>query len=272
MRMTSLLLVEERLLEAQYFARRLRGQRNTAYVHYELNAFVAAARSVTFLLQKEMSAVTGFRAWWSQRRALLKNDAAATFFLELRNFSQKEGRISLVGSRRETGARWTYRFAGGLTRVPAALLNRDVADCCLEHAAKLAHVVLDFADAFPYQACPRNTLTVAGTAALGLSIRDIEQLAGFPPGWLEAAPDQSTDAWLSLLSRYVDGVDFHAIRRIAAWKPRKAQATMDSFSERILTSMVSHLEADGKRPSSGQLMAGVAADVIAALGIDDSSS
>jgi hypothetical protein len=52
---------------------------------------------VTFLLQKEMAKVPGFAGWWDGQRCLLAGDAAAAFFLKLRNFSQKEGRISLVG-------------------------------------------------------------------------------------------------------------------------------------------------------------------------------
>ena len=59
LRLTSLLLVEERLLEADYFARRLGRQADHSRFGYELNAFLAAARSVTFLMQKEMTKVRG---------------------------------------------------------------------------------------------------------------------------------------------------------------------------------------------------------------------
>ena len=141
-RLTSLLLVEERLLEAEYFAQRLRGLHGERF-GYELNAFLAAARSVTFLLQKEMAHVPNFATWWAGQRQRLA-DPAARFFLELRNFSQKQGRISLVGTPSGSGRRhWSYRFAGNEDPVPAALLNRDAAECCREHVAKLAKVVLN---------------------------------------------------------------------------------------------------------------------------------
>jgi len=162
-RLTSLLLVEERLLEAKYFARRLAKQNGRDRFGYELNAFLAAARSVTFLLQKEMTRVPGFADWWDGQRQLLSNDPSATFFLKLRNFSQKEGRVSLVGGSLGQG-RWTYRFAGNSDRVPESLLNRDVADCCHEHVGKLARVILACSEAFPYQSCPRMALTPAGCA------------------------------------------------------------------------------------------------------------
>lgn len=101
-RLTSLLLVEERLLEADYFARRLCRQADSDRFGYELNAFLSAARSVTFLLQKEMAKVPGFASWWAEQQDRLRSDRAARFFVDLRNFSQKAGRISLVGSRVNT--------------------------------------------------------------------------------------------------------------------------------------------------------------------------
>lgn len=140
-RLTSLLRVEERLMEAEYFARRMFDSPNSTILGYELNAFLSAARSVTFLLQKELTAVDGFSAWWTADRAKLGADAAARFFLELRNFSQKEGPVSLVGMS-DQSRKWRFTFAGTAEPVPANLLNRDVADCCLEHLAKLAQAIL----------------------------------------------------------------------------------------------------------------------------------
>src|SRR5438270_600179 len=96
-RLTSLLLVEERLLEADHFAKRLAPQRYCRRFGYELNAFLSAARRVTFLLQKEFAQVQGFESWWKGLRAEMRADPASRFFLELRNFSQKEGRVSVAG-------------------------------------------------------------------------------------------------------------------------------------------------------------------------------
>ena len=47
LRLTSLLLVEERLLEASYFVSRLGSRKlDTEHFKYELNAFLTASRSV----------------------------------------------------------------------------------------------------------------------------------------------------------------------------------------------------------------------------------
>ena len=111
-RLNSLLLVEERLLEAEYFVGRLRWLCADNF-RYEFNAFLSAARSVTFLLQKEMKKVIGFEQWWEDRRKEMNEDSAMKFFRDLRNFSQKAGAISMVGTMsRDCRGRsfWSYRF------------------------------------------------------------------------------------------------------------------------------------------------------------------
>ena len=67
----SLLLVEERLLEAEYFAPRLRWLCGDHF-KYELNAFLSAARNATVLLQKEMREVFGFNDWWDNCQKKMK--------------------------------------------------------------------------------------------------------------------------------------------------------------------------------------------------------
>jgi hypothetical protein len=79
-RLRSLLLVEERLLEAEHFLKRLRLQSELSRFGFELNAFLSACRSVTYLLQKEMSGTSGFEGWWAQQQEQLKSDSAARFF------------------------------------------------------------------------------------------------------------------------------------------------------------------------------------------------
>lgn len=214
--LTSLLLVEERLLEADYFVRLMRRQGPGNQFGYCLNAFVSAARSVSFLMQKEMARVPGFDVWWSEQQQVLGSDPAARFFLKMRNFSQKEGRISLVGSGSgRSGGRWTYRFAGTSEKVPAQLLKRDVADCCVEHVGKLARVVLACAERFPYHSCPRRAMTPEGIRALGLQIEELDAELGFRPEWIQTGSDFLLADHLRLLSRSVDGLDFVILTRLS---------------------------------------------------------
>lgn len=262
-RLTSLLRVEERLLEANYFAGRLARLRGENY-GYELNAFLSAARSVTFLIQKELSKVPGFMAWWETQRRVLGDDAAASFFLELRNFSQKQGRVSVIGSAGRHGgrSRWTYYFAGTVDPVPTELLNRDVADCCREHVAKLAALVLRCIDTFPHNCCPTLALTPEGVDVLGLALDDVDEALGLPRGYTAVRPF-SRDERICMLQRQVDGLDFAVLRRLAAWEPRHGPKNVSPsgvLGDRLRERLVARLE--GRR--SADLSANPLMDVLAA--------
>ena len=229
-RFYSLLWVEEKILEADYFARRLRSLHSEEF-RYELSAFLSAARSITFWLQREMKSVPGFKNWWANRQQEMKADAAMTFFLELRNFSQKEGPVSMAG----TGTLdcqghlvWSYRFAGTEHRVPQQLIHRDIVTCCREHLSKLAALVLTFADAFPCYCCPRRAVTPEGLETYGFEITDVAVMLGFPPEWFNVAGIPQKEVFRMLQEQF-DGVDFEQIRSIADYKPDDPE-TMDTPS------------------------------------------
>jgi hypothetical protein len=245
MRLTSLLLVEGRLLEAEYFLKRMARERGEAF-GYNLNAFLSAARSVTFLLQKEYSKVDGFAEWWALEQATLADDPAARFFLELRNYSQKEGRVSLVGTspRQRRGKRrpWSYRFAGTSKAAPAVLLNRDVVDCGREHLAKLAQIALRFNDRFPFHSCPSRALTPEGVKALEIDLDDLDAALGYPRGWTNVCAGEDKSERIRCVATLVDPVDFETIRRLARLKPRLKTSFDDDLGERLTQSMVLALE------------------------------
>lgn len=233
-RLTSLLLVEERLFEADYFIRRLR--RSPPHeLQYHLNAFLSAARSVTFLLQKEMAHVPKFREWLAVKREELREDAAARFFLQQRNFSQKEGRVRTVGfGSSSSRRRWTYRFIDGTHPVPPELYDRDIVDCCSHHVAKLARLTLEFADAFPFWSCPHRALTVEGLAALDVPLAELAAAVGFPDGWLDVAPPD-IKGLLASLRTLVDAVDFAAIRKLSQPRRRtRITGGKDAAMQRLL--------------------------------------
>lgn len=242
--LTSLLLVEERLLEAEYFTGLMR-KRGGAEFGYCLNAFVSASRSVTFLIQKEMARVSGFNAWWAVQQKGMSRDPAMRFFLELRNYSQKEGRISLVGVRSGRGAsrRWSHCFAGNEDRVPESLLHRDVTECCKEHVAKLAQVVIACTERFPFHVCPQMALTPEGMQELGFSEDELSKLVGLDPSWIRAA-GLPLEQLLRILRSQVDGLDIGELRRLARWTPRRKgnHDAADPFGEELQRRLVDRLE------------------------------
>ena len=213
----SLLLVEEKLLEAEYFIDRLHLLSSANHIMgfiYELNAFLSAARSVTFLLQKEMNSVPGFDNWWNDRVAEMSSDLAMRFFKNSRKFSQKEGSISLIIGGLHFGRECLIYQFGQSNALPEELIGREVVECCREHLAKLATVVLAYADAFPFYSCPRRAVTVEGIRALGLQPSDIEEMLGFPSGWTDV-PGTLHRERVRVLQEQFDGVDFERIGAIA---------------------------------------------------------
>lgn len=66
---------EEKLLEAKYFLERMtEKQSDRDAFKYNLSAFLAAARSVTLIMQKEFDKAPGFEKWYSEKQAKMKSD------------------------------------------------------------------------------------------------------------------------------------------------------------------------------------------------------
>jgi hypothetical protein len=202
----------EKLLEAEYFLGRMTHRTGLKF-QFELNAFLSASRSVTFVMQKAMSDVPGFDRWYLQRQAEMKSDEAMRFFIELRNVSQKQGPVSYVeGSL--AGGGWTYRFVGRPHAVPEELVSLDIRDCCSVYLAKLAKLILQCATTFPYHSCPCRAFTEEGMAALGYGWADIEAALGLPSGYTVVAGIPASEK-LRILRREFEPLDIASIERIA---------------------------------------------------------
>jgi hypothetical protein len=215
-RLGSLLLVEERLLEAHYFVDQIESAGIGLEVAYNLNAFLSASRAVTFLLQKEMSRVPGFTLWWIDRQGEMRADPAMRFFVELRNFSQKAGRVRFesMGFGLE---RSTYRhvFRDGSIKVPEEVGRINALDACQLHLAKIARVVIGCMDAFPYHTCPRKAVSPAGIAALGLDTDKLDEDLGYPRGYSRSLGDGEMQSFF--LAKHFDEVDREAIEFLASF-------------------------------------------------------
>ena len=70
----------EKLLEAKYFLERMKEkQSDQDAFKYNLSAFLAAARSVTLIMQKEFDKVSGFKDWYAEKKAKMQSDEAMRF-------------------------------------------------------------------------------------------------------------------------------------------------------------------------------------------------
>lgn len=203
----------EKLLEAEHFLARMINSDGLEF-QFELNAFLSASRSVTFVLQQAFFDVPDFAVWYKTQQARMRADDAMRFFLELRNVSQKQGPVSIVGGSLPQGG-WTYRFIGRPHAVPIELIGHDVCECCAAHLTKLATLLSECARTFPFHSCPRSAFTEEGMVELGYSLRDVEAVLGLPDGYT-ALGDISTADKLRILRREIEPLDENSIRRIAA--------------------------------------------------------
>lgn len=255
MRLGSLLLVEERLFEAHYFIDQMEAAGIGLEVGYNLNAFLSASRAVTFLLQKEMSRVPGFTEWWIDRQNEMRADRVMRFFVELRNFSQKAGRVRFesIGLGLDRSS-YRHVFRDGSTKVPKEVGDVDALDACRLHLAKIARVVIGCMDAFPYHTCPRKAVSPAGIAALGLDTDELDEYLGYPRGYSRSLGDGEMQSFF--LAKHFDEVDREAIEFLASVSAQRplpdhmsndaANLTMAELQKRM-TDYWSELE--GRRPS-----------------------
>ena len=202
----------DRLQEAEFFlfqfAKSDGGERNAYY----LNAFLSASRSTTFVLQKELSKNSEFKAWYPEVQKRISNDMEMKFFLEARNFTQKQSNLALIGAGNKDGS-WTYSFVGRNPKIPKTLHGQNVIYACGRQIQKLSSILVEFYDLFPHSACAWNALSPAGQKELNYSISDACEKLGWPRDWLEGAEP----SWaLSELQKSVHQVPIDELRRLSA--------------------------------------------------------
>jgi hypothetical protein len=211
---TSIAYPLERLQECEYFLGRMADAQGTEFT-FELNAFLSASRSVTFVLQKVLAHVAAFEAWFAAQRDQMKGDAAMRFFLELRNISQKQGPVAHIAGGTLHGG-WSRRFVSAQTRVPPELVGREVTECCADHLQKLAVLILKYFREYPFHACVAQALTPEGMNALRYTFEDVEALLGLPTRYTDVGGQGFPVAEkLRVLRREVDAIDVADLERLA---------------------------------------------------------
>jgi hypothetical protein len=136
-----------KLDEARFFFARFANTSNVRQAEFYFDAFLTAARSITFTLQAVCAHLPNFNAWYAVEQAALAADPMTRFLVDLRNETQKVGLVPVhrsgVGTRLSRGGRFhcqvAYRLAAldGGTAPPAG----EVRAACQEHLHHLAQVV-----------------------------------------------------------------------------------------------------------------------------------
>lgn len=101
----------EKLLEAEHFLARMVESDGLEF-QSELNAFLSAGRSVTFVLQKALADVPGFAVWYEQQQARMKADPQCAFSLSFGTFPKSKARCPLWAAHFQAAAGPTASSVG----------------------------------------------------------------------------------------------------------------------------------------------------------------
>lgn len=189
-------LVDAKVFEADFFLDKLSNYETGLFaVRCYFNAFVSAARSVTYSMQAVMHDIKDFKEWYAGWQKLLRQDDLARFFHDTRN------EIHHVGENFVRGAIFEiedgqligrYYFDQpidigetddpvGQNSIPA----EDIVAACTKYLVLLVEMVFDCYTKFGQIIDPEEYYTVRNLGALGLTVEDVEELLGYPRRWTE---------------------------------------------------------------------------------------
>gem|GEM_PF-3548232 len=110
-----------------------------------------------------------------------------------------------------------YFFTDGTTQVPPEVAKDDIVCACLKHTAKLAKLVLQTMDTFPYDSCPSKACSVEGARHWNLELSDFLEMSGFPRDWMTETSSTALDQAYRLVAQQFDAVDRQAIEKISEY-------------------------------------------------------
>lgn len=175
-------IVEDKIAEADFFLTKLEEAGFAIFnAQCYLNAFLSAARSVTFAIQASIADLEGFAEWYQVVQLELRDDTLARFFLQARNESIHVG-LSHIRSGKVKGGKCTYFFQG-LFDLDERTPGDDVITSCNKHLTRLVALVYQCFSEFGYDIDPDMYYTIQNAKRQGRSIEDYEIELGYPAGW-----------------------------------------------------------------------------------------
>ncbi len=194
-------IVEDKLREAEFFLSKFD---EAAYLssegHFYFSAFVSAARSVTLAMQASLSGHAEFDDWYEQKRQLLRADALAPLFVEIRNDVLHVGTSPVDVVPPEHLKDFFFRSLSGIRprhllilpdieRKERTLLV-DAVETATSYFVSLVSLVHECYEKFKRLVDGKWHFTTESFADRGLGIDDALVELGFPKGWLDTKPDE----------------------------------------------------------------------------------
>jgi hypothetical protein len=166
-----------------------------------VDAFVGAARSITFAMQAVISDVPGFAEWYEVKQNEMKNDAIFRFFNHYRTVSTHIGDTVVKGfatGKNDDGShamKYYFQPIADLPDVP----QEDVQTVCTHHFKTLLGSVFKAMQTFKYELDDRWYFTRENFARLGKTADDADEELGFPRGWTAIeGPFDESERWKAL--------------------------------------------------------------------------
>jgi hypothetical protein len=196
LRAISILAHRREALRSRLLLRELGSAPNLDEGRYYFSAFLSAARSVTYALQKCLRGLADFDAWYRDRQAKLKAHPSARYFHTMRNEMIHEGLNPLHSHVRGVGG---INGANFYLRDDAP--ERDAMRACTSYMAILVRVTGDAYQRYWMSLDLPSTLTAGELEVRGQSIEDIEEEFGYPRGWSASLPFDERLAWMKEFSK-----------------------------------------------------------------------
>lgn len=152
-----------------------------------VDAFVIAARSITFAMQAVISDVPGFAEWYKVQQSEMKNDAICRFFNEYRTVSTHIGDTVVKGfttGKNNDGSRAINYYFQPIADLPDVPQD-DVQTVCTYYFKALLGLVFGAMQTFKYQLDDRWYFTRENFIRLGKTADDADEELGFPRGWTD---------------------------------------------------------------------------------------
>lgn len=193
--MRSFDLVDFKVLESEYFLKKMNGFVVMPEIDYLFSAFVSATRSVTFCMQAVMKDIPSFKEWYETQQEKLKKDSLSRFFVEARNLSQKVGVVPISGGsggKDENGEMFCLHCFDNENPDFKEVPTCDVVSACKQHFVNILDVVFECYVIFGVHIDAHQYLTEEYFKHIGKCIEDAEEeIIGkrgytYVKGWPEA--------------------------------------------------------------------------------------
>jgi hypothetical protein len=210
--MYSFQIVEDKIEETNFFLEKMENIdfSDVFNIKFYFSAFVSAARSITFTIQKSLKGMEGFDEWYNSIQKQLRMDNVAQFFHLARNENQKEGLYHINSGSSHSGKILFY-----FDKTEESYISDDVCTMSNRYFCFLLKIVIECYIKYGYEIDPLLYYSHEGIKSRKQTIEDIEKEIIGIQRWT-FLPGCTEEQRLNLLLRNValPKIDYIFIKRL----------------------------------------------------------